>query len=302
MIGAQGIHPIITQKGVARVRDTHQQEQSSMELSDQLIDEVPLAVLDTETTGLESALGHRTIELAILRLENWQEVGSFNQLINPGRTIPPSASRINHIHDVDVANAPPFVDYADDIAELLQGALVVAHNATFDAGFISAEWTLTGRPPLLNQCACTLLIARRQFSFWRNSLGEVARELGVRTGRAHRAMNDTWMTSQILRRMLIDLNQWGICTVGELVHAQGGPIRFHPPLSIDLPPPLGKAVRNRSPIGIRYLDNSGATTERVIEPYYMSNHRGDDYLIAFCRLRNSQRTFRVDRILGAFPA
>jgi DNA polymerase-3 subunit epsilon len=100
-----------------------------MELSDQLIDEVPLAVLDTETTGLEPALGHRIIELAILRLENWQEVGRFNQLINPGRTIPPSASRINHIFDVDVAKAPPFVDYADDIAELLQGARHCSINA-----------------------------------------------------------------------------------------------------------------------------------------------------------------------------
>lgn len=292
----------MTRKDMARAGDIQPQEQRPMKLSDQLIDEVPLAVLDTETTGLEPALGHRIIELAILRLENWQEVGRFNQLINPGRTIPHSASRINHIFDVDVANAPPFVAYADDIAELLQGALVVAHNAAFDAGFISAEWTLTGRPPLLNQCACTLQIARRQFSFWRNSLGEVARALGVRTGRAHRAMNDTWMTSQILRRMLKDLNQWGICTVGELVHAQGGPIRFHPPLSVDLPPPLGKAIRNRSPIGIRYRDSKGNTTERVIEPYYMSNYRGDDYLVAFCRMRNAQRTFRVDRILGAFPA
>jgi len=272
-----------------------------MKLSKQLIDQVPLAVLDTETTGLEPALGHRVIELGILRLENWQEVGRFNQLINPGRSIDPSASRVNKIYDADIADAPPFVHFADEIAELLDGALVVAHNAVFDANFLAVEWVLTGRSPLLNPCACTLQLARRRFNFWRNNLGAVARALGVRTGRAHRAMNDVWMTFQIFHRMMKDLRHWGIYTVGDLAHAQGGPIYFPPPPPIDLPPPLDKAVRNRTPIGIRYLSDSGNITERVIEPYYLNVYRGEDYLIAFCRLRDAQRTFRVDRILGAYP-
>lgn len=187
-----------------------------MKLSKVLIDEVPLAILDTETTGLESALGHRIIEIAILRLEDWQEVGQINELVNPGRPIDPSASRVNKIFDADVANAPPFVHLADEIARLLDGAMVIAHNAVFDAGFVSAEWTLTGRSPLLNPCACTLQLARRRYNFWRNNLGEVARALGVRTGRAHRAMNDVWVTSQIFGRMLKDLHHWGIHTVGVL--------------------------------------------------------------------------------------
>lgn len=273
-----------------------------MRLSKELIDEVPLAVLDTETTGLEPALGHRIIEIAILRLENWQEVGQINQLVNPGRPIDPSASRVNKIFDADVANAPPFSHLADDIDRLLDGAIVIAHNAAFDAAFVSAEWMLTDRPPLLNPCACTLQLARRRYNFWRNNLSEVARALGVRTGRAHRAMNDVWVTSQIFQRMLKDLHHWGIYTVGDLMHAQGGPIYFPPPPPIDLPSPLNEAVHNRTPIGIRYLDDLGNVTERVIEPYYLSSFRDEDYLVAFCRLQEAQRTFRLDRILGAFPA
>lgn len=273
-----------------------------MKLSKQLIEDVPLAVLDTETTGLESALGHRVIELAILRLENWKETGQLNELINPGRPVSPSASRVNKIYDADLANAPPFVHFADRIAELLDGALIVAHNATFDATFIAAEWILTGRPPLLNPCACTLQLARRRFNFWRNNLGQVARALGVRTPRAHRAMNDVWVTSQVFQRMLKDLHGGGIHTVGDLMYAQGGPIYFPPPPPIELPSPLAEAVHNRTPIGIRYLDDNDNTTERVIEPYYLSSHRDYDYLVAFCRLRNAQRTFRLDRILAAFSA
>lgn len=271
-----------------------------MKLSNQLIDKVPLAVLDTETTGLEPALGHRVVEVAILRLEGWETAGELNQLVNPGRPMDPSASRVNQIYDADLAGAPAFVDLADQIAKLLDGALIVAHNAPFDAGFIAAEWTLAGRPQLLNPCACTLQLARRRYNFWRNNLGEVAYALGVRTGRAHRAMNDVWMTAQVFRRMMRDLNQWGVFTVGEVMHAQGGSIYIPPPPPIDLPSPLDEAVRNRAPIGIRYIDDKGSTSERVIEPYYLGTFRGDDYLVAYCRLRNAQRTFRIDRILGAF--
>ncbi len=271
-----------------------------MRLQDQLIDQVPLAVLDTETTGLEPALGHRIIEIAILRLENWQETAQLDELVNPGRPIDPAASRVNRIYDADVADKHPFAYHADRITQTLDGALVVAHNASFDATFIAAEWTLAGRTPLLNPCACTLELARQRYHFGRNNLKEVARQLGIRIGRTHRARNDAWLTAQVFRRMLKDLNHWGIHTVGDLMHAQGGPIYFPPPFPISLPSPLEEAVRNRSPIGIRYLDDDGITTERIIEPYYLGNYRGDDYLIAFCRLRNAQRTFRIDRILAAF--
>ncbi len=273
-----------------------------MKPSQELIDQVPLAVLDTETTGLEPALGHRVIEIAILRLENWNAVGEINELVNPGRPIPPDASRVNRIYDADVATAPPFTHFADQIAELLEGALVVAHNAAFDAGFIANEWTLTDRPPLLNPCACTLELARRRFDFWRNNLNEVARALGVRTGRRHRAMNDVWITSQVFQRMLRDLQHWGINTVGDLMYAQGGAIYFPPPPPITLPAPLRAALSGRTPIGIRYLRDDDTITERVIEPYFVGTFRDADYLTAFCRLRNAQRTFRVDRILGSFPA
>lgn len=273
-----------------------------MRLGELLLDDVPLAVLDVETTGLVPALGHRVIELAILRLEGWQEVGRFEQLINPGRSIPAAASRINRLYDSDVAHAPKFATFAQEIAEILDGTLVVAHNAAFDAKFMAAEWILTGRPPLGNPCACTLLLAQRRYNFWRNNLRAVAHALEVPAGRGHRAMQDVWVTAQVLRRMLKDLYQWGIHTVGDVVHAQGGAIYLEPEELFALPGRLSKAVRKRTPIGIRYVDEDDNITERVIEPCFVANHQGAPYLVAFCRLRNAQRTFRVDRIIGDFPA
>jgi DNA polymerase-3 subunit epsilon len=272
-----------------------------MNLSEKLVDEVPLAVLDTETTGLQPALGDRVIEIAILRLEDNGLAGELSELVNPERPISPGASRVNGLYDSHVADAPRFVEIADQIAELLDGALIIAHNAEFDAAFVAAEWTLTGRPFLLNPWACTLQLARRQYNFDRNSLREVARALDVSYGRAHRAMGDAWTTARIFRRMVRDFSSRGISTVGQLMHAQGGQINFPPSPSITFDPSLDTAVRNRTPIGIRYLDDAGNTTERVIVPYYMGSFREDDYLVAYCRLRNAQRTFRVDRILASYP-
>jgi DNA polymerase-3 subunit epsilon len=272
-----------------------------MNLADKLIDEVPLAVLDTETTGLEPALGDRVIEIAILRLEGTHLTGELNELVNPGRPISPAASRVNGIYNSDLVDAPRFVDLADTVADLLDGALIVAHNAEFDAAFIAAEWTLTDRPFLLNPWACTLQLARRQYNFWRNNLRDVARELDVSYGRAHRAMGDAWTTARIFRRMIRDFSSKGISTVGQIMHAQGGSINFPPPPSITFDPSLDEAVRNRTPIGIRYLDDAGRESERIIEPYYLSSFGEGDYLVAYCRLRNAQRTFRVDRILASYP-
>ncbi|MEN8098185.1 MAG: exonuclease domain-containing protein [Chloroflexota bacterium] len=265
------------------------------------INQVPLAVLDTETTGLHPGLGDRVIEIGILRLEGGKETGQVNSLVNPGRPIPERASSINHIYDHDVADKPVFKQLAHEIETVLEGALIVAHNARFDAEFLSIEWSMTKRPALENQCVCTLDLARNCFHFHRNRLSDVASVLGVRIGRAHRAMNDVWITAQVFNAMMRELSQRGLATVGDIIHAQGGRIVVPPPNESFLPDPLGSAINSRSRIGIRYCDAEGTITERVVDPLYTARHYGEEYLIAYCHTRQSQRTFHLDRIMGAFP-
>jgi hypothetical protein len=110
------------------------------------------------------------------------------------------------------------------------------------------------------------------------------------------------MTAQIFRRMLRDMNEWDIHTVGQLMQAQGGIIYIPAPPVFDLHPRLDKAIQEHSAIGIRYVDDNGYETRRIVEPYYLGSFQGEGYLTAYCRLRNAQRTFRLDRIIDAFPA
>src|SRR5690606_28870570 len=114
-------------------------------LQDRPLNEVPLVVLDTETTGLMPQLGHRVVEIAAVRLVGWRETARVSSLVNPGRPIDPGASRVNGIYDDDLVDAPPFSDVFLQLQSLLEGALLVAHNALFDASFLSMEYHLLGQ-------------------------------------------------------------------------------------------------------------------------------------------------------------
>jgi len=265
--------------------------------------DIPIVVLDTETTGLKPYLGHRVVEIAAVRLENWQRVGEFSRLIQPERPMDPGAAAINGIYDRDLVGQPIFADVAAELAAFLDGALLVAHNAAFDAGFVGQEFAiagyaaqrLPGEPVLPQPWLCTLELARRHFYFGKNNLGHIARRLGVRVGRAHRALTDVYTTAEILKRMARDLEKKRFVTTADLLHAQGGPI-YTPPAPVTAVPPLiAQAIAHKQIITIRYLSRSGETRRRV-SPKFVTEGEGAAYLVAYCHERQAQRTFRLDKI------
>jgi DNA polymerase-3 subunit epsilon len=267
------------------------------------IDQVAMVVLDTETTGLFPAHGHRVVELGAVRYEPgpagpWQIVAEFSQLLQPDRRMDPGATRVNGIRDADLLGMPRFADVAAQLLELLDGALLVAHNASFDAGFLAMELQRC-QPSLAlpNPWLCTMRLARALFYFGGNSLGHLARTLNVPTGRSHRALSDAYVTAGVLRRLVPELDRLGMLAVADLLEAQGGPIVATPPETAHLPSPYGLAMAQNRPLRITYAAPSGST-ERVIEPLYATRRDGVSYLIAYCRLRQEQRTFRLDRIVS----
>jgi DNA polymerase III epsilon subunit-like protein len=178
----------------------------------------------------------------------------------------------------------------------------VAHNARFDAGFVGMElnlcWPGQVAERLPNPWLCTMLLARSLFYFGGNSLGHIAHVLDVPVGRAHRAMNDVYVTAEIFKRFVRDVADMDLQLVGDLLDAQGGALYATSPDRVPLPPPFEMALAQHRPIRITYAGPTG-DTERVIEPIYSTSRGGIDYLIAYCRLRRDQRTFRMDRIVTA---
>ena len=153
------------------------------------------AALDVETTGLEP-YSDRVLEIGIV-LFSFDSEGAlveertWQSLLNPGISIPASATAIHGITDFDVFASPFFRELAAELANLLEGRVMVAHNAPFDSGFIAREFSRLGMASPVGEMADSLILLRRAVpNLLSYSLGKAAFILGVDTGSSHRALDD----------------------------------------------------------------------------------------------------------------
>ncbi|MCT8124847.1 VRR-NUC domain-containing protein [Alishewanella sp. BS5-314] len=155
-------------------------------------------VLDVETTGGKAGTD-RVIEIGAVKVQAGEVLATFSTLLNPGRTIPSFISRLTGISNAMVADAPTFADIADKLAEFLQGAVFVAHNAKFDYGFIRSEFArcdITFEMPQL----CTVVNMRRYYPGLASySLGKLCEEFEIKLHNHHRALADATATVELLK-------------------------------------------------------------------------------------------------------
>lgn len=258
--------------------------------------EVPLAFVDVETTGLWAESGDRVCEVAVLRIEPDGSESVFSSLANPGRPIEPAARAVNGLDERELAAAPLFRQIIDGVTEHITDAVVVAHNAEFDAAFLAAEYAIARQTPPEVVVLDTLALARRLFSFPRNNLGALALEFGAPQSNRHRAEGDVRTLRRVFDAMMDRLGGHAPWTVGDLMRAQQVHVSMAPPSTRHLTEPLRHAIETGCPVTICYEDAYGQVTERVVEPLWANG----TYFIGFCRLVRGQRTFRLDRIDDAW--
>lgn len=272
------------------------------------ITETQFCVLDVETTGLKPEFGHRVCELAVQVIslsgdfptedinDSLQVENEFQSLIDPHRSISPGAQRVNGITRKMVRGKPEFADLAEEILEILQGTVLVAHNAPFDLGFLASEFHIAGRDLLEIPVVDTCKLARQCFYFTNNKLDTLARSLNFELPE-HRALSDVKVTSKILTYFLKELNHKSIVNVNDLIEAQGGPIHIPKTPTFDfLPSEVAGLLKEKKDVEIEYVSSNGDETNRRITLLNASQSQGNKYLIAYCHLREEQRTFRLDRI------
>ena len=141
-------------------------------------------VLDTETTGLDPAQGHRIIEIGCVELANRSLTGRhYHVYINPEREVEDSAIEVHGITNEFLADKPLFSAIAEDFLEFIRGAELIIHNAAFDVGFINHELNLWGsareRVADLCQVTDTLTMARRKHPGQKNSLDALCKRYGI---------------------------------------------------------------------------------------------------------------------------
>lgn len=165
-----------------------------------------VVVLDLETTGLSVERGDRIVEVGLVRLGSDLRIErEYTTLVNPEREM--GAMSIHGIRGIDVADAPTFADIAADVGEFLGGAIIAAHNAPFDIGFLVSELQQVGLderipPNVLPTIVDTVEVSRRFFEGLPNyKLPTVCAACEVPDWSQHGALEDARATARLLARL-----------------------------------------------------------------------------------------------------
>jgi DNA polymerase-3 subunit epsilon len=179
--------------------------------------ECVFSVVDVETTG-SRLLGDRVTEIAVITVRGRQVETAFESLVNPGRPIPRAASQVTNITDAMVRDQPTFAEIADEVYAALAGRVFVAHNATFDWGFVSLALRRERGLVLSGPRVCTVKLARRLVTGLKSrSLDSLAVYFGIDIEQRHRAGPDARGTAQVLQRLLSLAGETGAATLHDLV-------------------------------------------------------------------------------------
>ena len=162
-------------------------------------------IFDTETTGLDNR-EDRVIEIGAIELDNRFPTGrTFHKYINPqGRQVHPDAQAVHGITDADLERQADFSEIVEEFLDFIDGAKLVAHNATFDMGFINAEFARLDQPAIdPDQLIDTLALARRKHPMGPNSLDALCRRYGIDNSR--RTKHGALLDSELLAEVYIEL-------------------------------------------------------------------------------------------------
>ena len=162
-------------------------------------------VFDTETTGLSPLNGDRLVEIGCVELINRVETGrTFHAYYNPGRPMPSEAEAVHGLSDIFLSDKPWFHDRCEELLEFIGDSPLVAHNASFDFGFINHELGACGRALVcMTRMIDTLTIARSRHPGAKHSLDALCTRFGI--DRSLRVKHGALIDAQLLAQVYVEL-------------------------------------------------------------------------------------------------
>jgi DNA polymerase-3 subunit epsilon len=162
-------------------------------------------VFDTETTGLDAANGDRLIEIGCIEIVNRIPTGrEFHCYLNPDRQVHPDAVAVHGITDEFLRDKPRFAEVVGEFLAFVGDAPLVAHNGTFDLGFINAELERAARPLLAaSRIVDTLALARRRHPAGPNTLDALCKRYGIDL--SQRTKHGALLDSMLLAGVYVEL-------------------------------------------------------------------------------------------------
>ncbi|ARN81332.1 DNA polymerase III subunit epsilon [Methylocystis bryophila] len=228
-------------------------------------------VLDTETTGLNPAEGHRIVEIGLVEIANLIPTGrSFHVYLNPERDMPEEAFRVHGLSSEFLSTQKKFAEIAEEFRAFIEGARLIIHNAEFDVRFLNAELARLDAPPIDPAFVLdTLALARQRHPGMANSLDALCQRYGVDTSRRekHGALLDSLLLAEVYAELMGGRQASLQLTVARksLSLADSGLLRKRPaPLPSRLSAEEAAAHRDfvaslgKQPIWMRYLESEQA--------------------------------------------
>ena len=170
-------------------------------------------ILDIETTGLEHKEGHRVIEIGCIELKSKEVGASYHQYINPSKTLTEDNIKIHGITNEHLIDKPLFDEIADDFLTFIEDSSIIAHNASFDVGFLNFELEKLSKPKIAKERVIdTIKIARQRFPGQQVSLDALIKKLKINTlinRDQHGALKDAKLLTDVYLE-LQGINQIGL--------------------------------------------------------------------------------------------
>ena len=162
-------------------------------------------IFDTETTGLDPQGGDRLVEIGCIEMVNRVETGrTFHAYFNPERDMPAAAEAVHGLSATFLSDKPKFSERAEELLEFLGDAPLVAHNASFDFGFVNAELERIGLVPLDKaRMIDTVALARVRHPGAKLSLDALCTRYGI--DRSHRTLHGALLDAELLAQVYVEL-------------------------------------------------------------------------------------------------
>jgi DNA polymerase III subunit epsilon len=181
------------------------------------VTELTFVAFDFETTGLHPAVD-RVVEFGAVRFTVGTELADFGQLCDPGIPIHPDAARVSGITSAMVLGQPRVEEVLPRFMEFVGDAILLAHNAEFDAGFLRAELQRIGLPTVDNLILDTQVLAQKAFPGKKSyALQSLVEMLGIPANTAHRARDDARQCMRLFEHCVDALSFMGDLPLGDLL-------------------------------------------------------------------------------------
>lgn len=166
-------------------------------------------IIDTETTGLDPALGHRIIEIAAVELVNRRSTANcFHRYVNPERDSEDAALQIHGLTREFLSDKPRFKEIAAEFVEFVRGAQLIIHNSAFDVAFINHELALINAEPITACCPSivdTLKLAREMHPGKRNALNSLCERYQI--DNSARTLHGALLDAQLLAEVYLAMTR-----------------------------------------------------------------------------------------------